>query len=343
MNQNDLETLVAPETLNPMTCAVKRRNLKEVLEATLTTPTGESFVVHEGIPSFVPEDIKNDQTIRSFSQKWAKHQYYLQHTKRFYTNWYLQRYGFANVAGLEAFLAGKRFMLDAGTGAGRDAQNLVEHSEGTVFAIDTSWEALSVASREIAQDRVRFVHADLHKLPFPDEFFDLINCDQVIHHTPDPHAAFDALTRKLKSGGHVCTYVYKKKAPIREFTDDFVREQIKNLDADEALKLCEPITKLARTLADLNMMINVEEDIPLLGIPKGQHNLQRFFHWNLFKCFWNEEFDFFTNNIINFDWYHPAYCHRFTPEAFRTWFDRGFEIEAWDVGDAGISCRARKL
>jgi SAM-dependent methyltransferase len=343
VDQSALDTLVAPESLEPLTCAVNERNLKEVLEATLATKTGETFPIREGIPSFVPANITDDQTIRSFSQKWAKHRYYREHTRNFYTDWYLQRYGFGDMAGLRSFLARKQFILDAGTGAGRDAQNLAENSDATVFAIDTAWDALSVANADMKQERVRFVHADLHKLPFPDAFFDLVNCDQVIHHTPDPRAAFTALMRKLKPGGHVCTYVYKKKSPVREFTDDFVREQIKDLDAEEALKLCEPITKLGRTLAKLNVTVNVEEDIPLLGIKKGEHDLQRFFHWNLFKCFWNDEFDFFTNNIINLDWYHPVHCHRFTPDEFRVWFDDGFEVEAWDVQDAGISCRARKL
>ncbi len=86
-----------------------------------------------------------------------------------------------------------------------------------------------------------------------------------------------------------------------------------------------------------------EEDIPVLGIYKGKTDLQRFIHWNVMKCFWNDEFDFLTNNIINFDWYHPENCFRFEPAEFRQWFADGWEIEAWDVREAGISCRARKV
>jgi hypothetical protein len=71
--------------------------------------------------------------------------------------------------------------------------------------------------------------------------------------------------------------------------------------------------------------------------------LQRFFHWNVMKCFWNDEFDFFTNNIINFDWYHPEHCFRYEPEEFKAWFAHGWEIETFDVQEAGISCRARKV
>ena len=343
MKESALQQLVCPGSPEALELRVARRDGAEVLEGELRASNGTSFSIRCGIPSFVPAEMKTDQTVRSFAQKWAKHRYYREHTHRFYTDWYLQRYGFFDADGLRSFLSGKSVILDAGTGAGRDALNLAEHSTADVFAVDTAWEALEVAARELRQHRISFVHADLHHTPFPDEFFDLINCDQVIHHTPNPKEAFDALARKLKTGGEICCYVYKKKAVIREFTDDYVRERISDLSVDEALKVCESITKLGRTLAHLNVTVDVEEDIPVLGITKGKVDLQRLFHWNVFKCFWNDEFDFFTNNIVNMDWYHPVHCHRFTPEAFREWFRNGWDIQAWDVQDAGISCRARKV
>jgi SAM-dependent methyltransferase len=226
---------------------------------------------------------------------------------------------------------------------GRDALNFVRHSEAVVFAVDTSLAALSTATLETDDARIAFVQADIANLPFADEFFDFISCDQVIHHTPDPQATFEHLRRKLKTGGHLCCYVYRKKSPIREFTDDYVRDRIKHLPADEAMASCEAITRLGRALAGLRATVEVEQDIPLLGIPKGTHDVQRLFHWHVMKCFWNESFDFLTNNIVNFDWYHPEYCFRFTPEEFRAWFETGWEIETWDVQEAGISCRARKV
>jgi ubiquinone/menaquinone biosynthesis C-methylase UbiE len=300
------------------------------------------YPISQGIPSFVPEHVLATQTVQSFAQKWAKHKYYRTHTNRFYTDWYLQRYGFFEDAALRAYLAGMKFILDAGTGAGRDAANLAERSTAMVFGVDTSREALEVAQREVTNQSVAFVHADINQLPFPDNFFDFINCDQVIHHTPDPKGAFENLHRKLKPGGHICCYVYKKKAKIREMTDDEVRRRISHLPIEEALQACEGITRLGRTLARLNVTVEIEEDIPVLGITKGKIDLQRFVHWNVMKCFWNDEFDFFTNNIINFDWYHPEHCFRFEPHEFERWFASGWEVESWNVQDAGISCRARK-
>jgi SAM-dependent methyltransferase len=218
-----------------------------------------------------------------------------------------------------------------------------ENSRATVYGVDTAWEPLVLAHREVQHPGIAFVHADINQLPFPDEFFDLVNCDQVIHHTPEPRSTFENLRRKLKPGGQICCYVYRKKAVVREFTDDFIRERIADLPIDEALAVCEAITKLGQTLAGLKVKVDVEQEIPILGIPKGEIDLQRFFHWNVMKCFWNDDFDFFTNNIVNFDWYHPRHCHRFEPDEFRAWFAEGWEIQAWDVQEAGISCRAIKV
>lgn len=312
-----------------------------VKSAELCCACGRVYPLHDGIPTFVQSVCPASQTIRSFREKWAKHKYYREHTRRFYTDWYLQRYGFGDADGLRRFLADKKWILDAGTGAGRDAANLAEHSNAQVFAVDTAREPLEAAARELKHPRIAFIHADLHELPFADGFFDLINCDQVIHHTPDPRTAFDALSRKLAPGGAICCYVYKKKAVLREHSDDFIRSKIAGMPIDDALAACEGITKLGRSLAQLKVTVDIEEDIPVLGIHRGKMDLQRFFHWNVLKCFWNDEFDFFTNNIINFDWFHPEHCHRFEPDEFRAWFD-GWEIQAWDVQEAGISCRARK-
>jgi len=343
MQEQLVASLRCPQTGRALGLTPSKTVEGEVIEGELRAVDGPAYAIREGVPTFVHADQPATQTIRSFAQKWAKHRYYRAHTARFYTEWYLERYGFYDIAGLRTFLAPMRNILDAGTGAGRDAANFVENSHADVFAVDTAWDALEVARRELRNPRLSFLHADLHHTPFPDEFFDFINCDQVIHHTPDPRAAFAALTRKLKPGGVICCYVYKKKAVLREFTDDYIRERISKLPADEALAFCESITKLGRTLAGLRTTVEVEEDIPVLGIKKGPVDLQRLFHWNILKCFWNDEFDFFTNNLINFDWYHPEFCFRYEPAEFRQWFAKGWEIQAWDVQDAGISCRAKKV
>jgi SAM-dependent methyltransferase len=348
MIPSDLALLTCPKTQAELELRIAEQRDGDVLEGELSAGKLR-YRIRAGIPSFVPDDATSDQTIRSFSEKWDQHRYYREHTRRFYTEWYLARFGFADLDALREFLADKRYVLDAGTGAGRDASNFVECGRGTVFGVDTAWPALRVAAALAEESgvplekRVRLVHADITRLPFPDGFFDYINCDQVIHHTPDPPATFRALAKKLARGGQITTYVYRRKAIVREFVDDFVRERIKDEPFDKALEVARGFSELGEALAKLGATIELEHGIPVLGIPSGRFDLQRFVHWNLMKIFYNPEFDAHTNDVVNADWYHPVHCHRYSPEELRSWFDDGWEILAWDEQEAGTSCRARKL
>lgn len=343
MKRSAIACLTDPESQRPLSVMESEDHNDEVQTATLSDGNGASFALSGGIPSFVPASVTQTQTVQSFAQKWEKHTHYREHTGEFYTKWFLERYGLSDLDGLRAVLADTTYILDAGTGSGRDALMFAENSSANVFGVDTARAALDQVKGEVDHPHVSLVHADLNSMPFPDGFFDFISCDQVIHHTANPRATFEVLRQKLRPGGQICCYVYRKKAAIREFTDDYVRDRIRDLPIDQAMQVCEGITQLGRTLADLNVTIDIAQDIPVLGIKKGKQDLQRFIHWNVMKCFWNDDFDEFTNRIINYDWYHPENCFRFSPEEFREWFDTGWEVQSWDVQEAGISCRARKI
>ena len=49
------------------------------------------------------------------------------------------------------------------------------------------------------------------------------------------------------------SYVYKKKSPIREFSDDFIREKIQNSSFQEAWDQLLPLTKLGKSLGELKI------------------------------------------------------------------------------------------
>ena len=87
----------------------------------------------------------------------------------------------------------------------------------------------------------------------------------------------------------------------------------------ECLSFSEKITKLGKALTELNFDFEVPEDIEILEIKKGKYNLQRFFYWHILKCFWNAQFSFDENNLINFDWYHPKHAHRHQKEEIEKW------------------------
>ena len=175
MQETLLQHLICPTTLRPLRLQVEQREGDEILSGLLLLDDVAPYAIRDGIPDFFSPTGSQTQTIRSFAQKWAKHHYYRAHTHKFYTEWYLQRYGFFESAKLGAFLEGMEFILDAGTGAGRDAANFAELSSAAVYGVDATREALTIARRDIDHPRAAFVQADVTRLPFPDSFFDFIN------------------------------------------------------------------------------------------------------------------------------------------------------------------------
>ena len=80
-------------------------------------------------------------------------------------------------------------------------------------------------------------------------------------------------------------YVYVKKAPVREFTDDYIRDYLSNMNSQEAWDSILPLTKLGQKLGELNVQIDIEEDIPFLGIKSGTYDLQRLFYYKICKAY----------------------------------------------------------
>ena len=138
-------------------------------------------------------------------------------------------------------------------------------------------------------------------------------------------------------------YVYRKKGPIREFTDDYIRAMISSLEPEEAWNRLKPLTKLGRALAELKTEVEIPEDIPYLGIKAGRYDIQRLIYWHFAKMFWNEALTFEENHHINFDWYHPQYAHRQTEEEVRRWCQEdGLKIIHFNAQESGFTVRAIK-
>ncbi len=320
----------------------------EIAEGTLRCREGHAYPITRGVPRLfaqerLPEGARS--TKDSFSSKWRRIPAFGHEdaSRELYVNWYLQRYGYGTVDGLRAVLRDRRFILDAGTGLGRDALLYSENTPGQVFGVDLS-ESIDFAYEHIGdRHNVHLIQADLTALPFRAGFFDYLASDQVIHHTPDTAASFRSLSRHLAPGGQMVIYVYRKKGPIREFCDDFLRAHYTRAPEEECYEFSRAMTALGKALSDLGIDFEVPEDIPILGIKAGRQNLQRFVYWNVFKCYWNDSLDFETNVMTNFDWYHPRHAHRHTPEEVLAWVaECGLEVVHFDVIESGISVRARR-
>ena len=345
MKRGLVEFLRDPDSGEPLTL-IAEGGAPEIEAGTLRAASGAEHAIRGGVPRFVRVDELapgQRETVATFSFKWQRATGYRGATLPHYRQWYLDRYGFGSEAALARFLEGSKRVLDAGTAHGRDAEMYARRSAADVYGIDIS-TGVENAYRDLGgHERLHFIQADIGRLPFPPGFFDFIGCDQVIHHTPDTRRALASLLRHLAPGGHVAFYVYRKKGPIREFSDDYIRERTTRMSADECLQFSEAMTHLGKALTDLEAQIEIPADIPLLDIKAGRYDVQRFIYWNVLKCYWNAGMDWDSNVITNFDWYHPVHAHRHTVDEVRQWCaEENLSIEHLDLQESGISVLARK-
>ena len=341
---------------------------EHVMEGVLRTPGGDVwYPILRGVPSFLTGPMRPDirdfcarhglralegdivnklaeqqaKTAGTFSDKWRRFKTYgLEPAhQEFLFGWYMKKFGLPDRGALVSFYANRRRVLEVGPGSGFNTRFIAEHCRGEVFALDVSDAAFTTFENTRDLPNCTVVQADLMDAPFADASFDLIIADGVLHHTPDTRAAVRALYNKVEPGGQFFFYVYKKMGAARQFCDAYVRERFTKLSPDACYAACESLTELGRELSRLDATVTLTKPIEVLGIPAGTHNIQRLIYYGFVKCFWNEAFDFETNNMVNFDWYHPHDAWQHTVEEVEGWLHE-LGVEKYQFNEAnpnGIS------
>lgn len=286
------------------------------------------------------------QVQATFGYKWTRQSWWGMEgeSARLMEQWLLPRYGWVDRKAFDCFMTSRYRVLDAGCGLGREALRIARsNAEATVVGLELSHcidEALEHARKEGLKN-LFFVQADLMSPPFRATAFDFIMSEGVLHHTEDTRAALQALVSLLRPSGQIGFYVYRKKAPLREYADDYVRELLQNRSADEAWNMMESLTKLGRALADLKAEVEIPEDVAVLGMRAGRYDIQRLIYYTMFKCYWNDRLTFDENVHVNFDWYTPRYANRHTVEEVRRWVEEaGLTVAHESVEESGITIRA---
>ncbi len=290
------------------------------------------------------------KTIDSFRDKWEQNRRLaFEETLKEGSDiflWILGRNGFTGSEELSAYLSHKRRVLDAGCGNGRVTALLRRYAPR-----HTEIVAIDLVSTEIARENlenhslsegVHFLKKDLLSDLSDLGWFDFIYCQEVLHHTPDPEKAFRNLCVLLAPLGEIAIYVYKLKAPGREWMDDYIRNTVSHLDYHEAMRVCDQITSLGKVLSEARIMLKIPR-VDILKIEEGEYDLQRFIYHFILKCFWNSNLTFQENAAVNYDWYHPEIASRHTLDEVREWFlGSHLEIVHEKVDFYGITVRGKK-
>ena len=238
-------------------------------------------------------------------------------------------------------------VLDAGCGAAMSALELfamrsrVCDTSASTSPRRSMWRPTRFAERGLPAG---FMQADIMQLPLEPESVDVIFSEGVLHHTDSTRDALLALASLLRPGGRFLFYVYRRKGPIREFTDDYVRAQLQGMPPADGLAGARPVSRVwAKRLGALTSRSTSRRTSSCSGFPPVPIDIQRFFYWHVFKAYHRPDATFEEMNHINFDWYAPANAHRQSPEEVRAWCaEAGLEIERENVQEAGITVVARK-
>ena len=115
--------------------------------------------------------------------------------------------------GLADFMSGARF-LDVGCGTGNRTMKVARHYGVRKYVgVDHSRASLKIAqcvAKEEEFDRFVGIESDLFDLPFPDDSFDIVLSQGVLHHTPNPLRGLQELVRVCRPGGLIALYLYNK-------------------------------------------------------------------------------------------------------------------------------------
>jgi 2-polyprenyl-3-methyl-5-hydroxy-6-metoxy-1,4-benzoquinol methylase len=120
---------------------------------------------------------------------------------------------------LDAAIPGDALVLELGCGTGQLSLFLAS-ADRCVVGADLARPSLELArdaAAEYGLRNVRFVETDLRSPGLRKRAFDVVVCSGVLHHTPDPRAAFAAVARLARPGGVLVVGVYNRYArlPLR--------------------------------------------------------------------------------------------------------------------------------
>jgi 2-polyprenyl-3-methyl-5-hydroxy-6-metoxy-1,4-benzoquinol methylase/uncharacterized protein YbaR (Trm112 family) len=128
-----------------------------------------------------------------------------------------QRSVFARL--LNEAIAGDARIVDVGCGTGQMCLYLAR-ADRVVIGADLARSSLMVgaaAARRFALNRVQFVETDLRRSGLRAGSFDVVYSSGVLHHTPDPRAAFARLVPLARPGGTIVVGLYNAfaRVPLR--------------------------------------------------------------------------------------------------------------------------------
>jgi SAM-dependent methyltransferase len=167
----------------------------------------------DGIPNLRLPGDRRTEIVRDFYEE-APFPNYPPHLS---LGWLRARAGRSEFARLiDRAIPGDARILEMGCGTGQMSLYLAR-AHRIVIGADLARTSVRVgadAGRRFDLDQVHFIETDLHHPGLRAGAFDVVYSSGVLHHTPDPGAAFASIARLARPGGMIVVGVYNAVARI---------------------------------------------------------------------------------------------------------------------------------
>lgn len=240
---------------------------------------GEAFPIVSGVPRLAGE-----RYVESFGRQWNRYDVARPDEDLSV---------FRVKTGLDPESLRGKTVLDAGCGGGRYARLLGDHG-ASLLGVDLSAAVEKAATLCQSFPNVAIVQADLLDLPVADASFDAAFSIGVLHHSPDPRRAFAQVAAKVKPGGRLAVWLYRRNVAPQEWMNSALRSVTTRMPA----RMLEPLCAAAGVLGSVPVLNKTLNKVA---------NFSNHPDWTLRVC-------------DNFDWYAPQYQSHHTVDDLKRWF-----------------------
>jgi SAM-dependent methyltransferase len=263
------------------------------------------FTIREGVPVLLPgnvDAVKTETALR-FAEEWLRwsdlHDYY-------------ELEFFAWVAPVTAADFAGQLVFEGGCGKGRHTAIAASHGARAVVAIDLGESAFVAFHHTRRLKNAHVVIGDLMQPPVR-PVFDLAFSVGVLHHLPDPAAAFASLASRVRPGGKVAFWVYGMEGNewITRYVNPIRTTVTSRLPAGLLRVACLPPSVFLWAVIKLFYRPRANGKGPAI-LPYGDY----------FASMYSYPFDEIHANV--FDQLVTPVAHYLTGDQVRAWLETGF-------------------
>ena len=305
MKERLLDLLACPTCGGDISLAyASKYEEKEIIEAVLTcAKCTREYRVIRGVPRFAElEKVESDkaETAANFGWQWT---HFTQEDEK-YAEQFL---GWLQPVKPDFFK--DKVVLEGGCGKGRHTKLAAEWGAKEIIGIDLGDGVESAFHLTRNLRNAHIVQCDIFKLPLK-KVFDYAFSVGVLHHTPDPKAAFLSLASKVKRGGNISAWVYGAE------NNGWITSVVDPIRHGFTSKIGQPLLYQLSKLPTLSLFLTTKllyRPANFLAPPVARH------------LFYND----YMNHLADFGWreqHNIVFDHLVAPTAF---YIAKPEFESW--------------